>query len=222
MNILALLSADQKEALCQTIQTACSIFWGPVDSFCETMRQKGVFNEILQLESFVAKTSLNDLSRMNRIIRRFETTKALFSYLESTYVGLFISNRKGVLTPLYHSCHEFEGAPMMGPAAITMKRKLAAVGLKMDVDFNEPPDHLSVELEYLYFLLSKGWAENNESYTLEAISFAADFMLPWTLKFYNRLQTAKDAEFYLSALSLAVAGLRIIGDDGERYGGLIE
>ena len=134
-------------------------------------------------------------------------------YLETAYVSLFINSRKGLLAPLYHSCYEYKNVPMMGPPAAMMKARPAAAGLTVNTEGNDPPDHLCVELEYLYFLLTKGWEGDDESLT-EAGSFAANVMLPWISEFKKRLLPLQDSEFYASVASLLQIVLKIIGDNG--------
>lgn len=213
MNADYFFSEDRKKALSKIVRTACRIFWGPDESLCKEMFQNGVFKEMHWLEPFVADAPLDDLTRVNRILGRFSDDVELFDYLETAYVSLFISNRKGQLAPLYHSCYEYENAPMMGPPAVMMKERLAGAGLKMDTVGSEPPDHLSVELEYLYFLLAKGWEGDGES-SAEAVLFAAEVMLPWVSVFEKRVVSLQESEFYTSVASLLRAVLKIIRDNG--------
>ncbi len=51
----------------------------------------------------------------------------------------------------------------MGPPAVRMKKRFESSGLSLSDNMHEPPDHLSIELEYLYFLLEKGWSDNEGS-----------------------------------------------------------
>ena len=100
---------------------------------------------------------------------------------------------------------------MMGPPASMMKERLAADGLSMGSHINEPPDHLAVELEYLYFLLTKGWTENHTASIAKAVSFASNTMLPWVHKLQKRLKLPEESTFYSLLISLIIAVLQYIG-----------
>jgi TorA-specific chaperone len=92
-----------------------------------------------------------------------------------------------------------------------MKRCLEAKGLAIDMRLSEPPDHLSIELEYLYFLLEKGLIDSNRAIVAEADSFATKIMLPWVTKFHDRLVAEKKYRFYPHISSILCATLKSIG-----------
>ena len=86
---------------------------------------------------------------------------ALFDFLEESYVRLFVNAQNGITAPLYHSCYQDTGQPdsqsgLMGESAGFMRQFFKSKGLSLANSINEPPDHLSIELEYLYFLLQQG------------------------------------------------------------------
>ena len=96
--------------------------------------------------------------------------------MEEEYIRLFISCKGGIDAPLYHSCYFSDDALLMGEPAV--KKKYASRGLDLAADLHEPTDHISIELEYLYFLLKKGWDDNEPVLIAEAASFASNTLLP--------------------------------------------
>ena len=76
---------------------------------------------------------------------------------------------------------------------------------------HDPPDHLAVELEFLYFLLTKGWIEHHEACATEAVSFASTTMLPWVNALRERLRSREPSGFYAWLISLIIAVLQYIG-----------
>jgi putative dimethyl sulfoxide reductase chaperone len=208
----SLLSDNQRQALGGGIQTACRLFWGPDDSHCREMKQNGLFNELAAMAPILHIHPADTLDNLNEMILRHEDSRALFDALETAYVSLFISNRKGHIIPLYQSCHEYENAPMMGASAVMMKNRLAAVNLSLGSHINEPPDHIAIELEYLFFLLTNGWRDGNVSFIQEASSFAAHTMLPWVLKLQSRLSDQPDAPFYEAVVAATIGILQSAGN----------
>ncbi|MBA4395280.1 MAG: hypothetical protein C0407_17150 [Desulfobacca sp.] len=159
-------------------------------------------------------------------VRAFEAIKVflsaysrgqtLYDSLEEEYIRLFISNRQGIPAPLYASCYvegeSSERAPLMGEPALAMQERFQSKGLSLGEDIGEPPDHLSIELEYLYFLLNIGWTNNDDQFITEASSFAADIMLPWVVKLEHGLAVEENpALFYPHLITLLGAFLRFIG-----------
>ena len=140
---------------------------------------------------------------------------SLFQTLEESYVRLFISNRGGISTPLYQSCYTNperpeQPGPLMGKAARDMRRRLVSAGLSLDEKLGQLPDHLSVEIEYLYFLLQKPENREDNRSAIEARAFAAEVMLPWVRKFRKKLEGEEENRFYLRMAGLLVSLLKVI------------
>ena len=80
----------------------------------------------------------------------------------------------------------------------------------MENRIHEPPDHLAVELEYLFFLLQDGCVGPDDN---SAALFAAKTMLPWVMVFNQRLKIAtEDCRFYFFASEILVWLLRLISN----------
>ena len=197
-------------AVLDGIQIMCRIFWGPDLESCRLMIKENLFKpfEIIFIKS--DKTAAGPLDNINSIIKTFDSFQSLFEHLNECYVRLFINNDEGIASPLYESCYEFENAPMMGEAALKMKKRFASKGLSMENRIHEPPDHLAVELEYLFFLLQDGCVGPDDN---SAALFAAKTMLPWVMVFNQRLKIAtEDCRFYFFASEILVWLLRLISN----------
>lgn len=175
-------------------------FWLPMEKLLPWLDSPSiqVFNKI--------KTTLN----------HFSTAQALFDGLGEEYVRLFISDRQGIRAPLYASCYAAaepgERAPLMGEPALAMQDRLHSQGLSLADDIGEPPDHLSIELEYLYFLLKKGWSDNDDKMVDEASSFATTIMLPWIMKLQQALAEIETASrFYPLITTVLGEVLQLLG-----------
>ncbi len=207
MKDLTTLSAEAQSVCLRTIREMCRIFWGPEPAHCREMLE-GTF-----LVPFSALTDLfsgaAEVSRLQAFLSGFEDERQLFAELEQAYIRLFIST-SGRVIPLYQSCYENDDRLMMGQGAVDMKKRLAASGLAIDGGVNEPPDHLSIELEYLYFLLEAGWQGGDRQSVLAAATFAGGFMLPWVAEFSARLQSENTCRFYPASAALLVRMLEAV------------
>lgn len=171
-------------------------FWGPSVVECTEMVKENYLNRLDSLTMVLETDVGNRLHEIGSIIRSFSDGDSLYQHLEEGYVRLFISARGGITAPLYESCYEFEGAPLMGRAAAEMKERFEAKDLSVADTIQEPPDHLSIELEYLYFLLDKGWREEDDALVAEAAEFASNTMLPWVSKVSEKLTSEEECRYY--------------------------
>ena len=187
-------------------------FWGPSVVECTEMVKENYLNRLDSLTSVLKTRAGNRLQEIGSIIRSFSDGDSLYQHLEEGYVRLFISAKGSITVPLYESCYEFEGAPLMGRAAAEMKERFEAKYLSVADTIQEPPDHLSIELEYLYFLLDKGWRDQDGVLVTEGSAFAAETMLPWVSKLSERLASEKDCRYYSLMVSILEDILRTIGE----------
>ena len=188
------------------------IFWGPSHDVCIKMLGEPYLNGMQSLKSILPERSLDSLDQIVATIKSFPDGESLYQHLEEGYVRLFISAKGGIMAPLYESCYEFEGAPLMGRAAAEMRERFEAKGLSVADTIKETPDHLAIEVEYLYFLLDKGWREPDQALLAEAAEFAAETMLQWVSVFEEKLAHEKTCRFYPLAARILVEVLNSIGE----------
>ena len=200
---------ENKDAVTTGVELMCRIFLGPDLDSCRHMKEGNYFQafENIFTESGAESTIL--LDNIKSIVNKFDTQQSLFDHLNECYVRLFVNAKEGISAPLYESCYEFENAPMMGKSAVEMTQRFKSKGLSMENIVHEPPDHLAIELEYLFFVLqeTEGFIPN------EAVSFASETMMPWVSVFNQRLKSVTDeCKFYFFASSLLVLFLELISN----------
>ncbi|NDV20468.1 hypothetical protein GO013_13715 [Pseudodesulfovibrio sp. JC047] len=137
--------------------------------------------------------------------------KADTAELETEYVRLFITSPNGVPAPLYASCHLDTTPRTMGQSAVDMQARLHQAGLEIAMASNEPADHLTIELEYLYTLLAQGWSASPQDIR-DSKDFARATMLPWVRTFRTALLSAHPHPVFEHAGNLLVAVLEIVAD----------
>jgi TorA maturation chaperone TorD len=191
------------------------IFWGPSLEECTEMVQEKYLDRLESLTSVLKTGAVDGLHEIVSIIKSFPGGDSLYQHLEEGYVRLFISAKGSITAPLYESCYEFEGAPLMGRAAAEMKERFEAKGLSVAETIQEPPDHLSIELEYLYFLLDKGWGEQDDALVAEAAEFASDTLLPWVSELSEKLASEEECRYYPLMATIVVEILSVIGRISE-------
>jgi TorA-specific chaperone len=202
------LSEKQKSIFLDGLRNMCGIFWGPSLEDCRKMWQGRYFQPFDELQAVLGVEAAEVISNTTVFLKAHPDASVLYERLEEEYVRLFISSKDGIPAPLYHSCYESEGALLMGEPAVMMKKRFQSKELSLADTLHEPPDHLSIELEYLYFLLQKGWSQKDRILIAEAAEFAGESMLPWVGTFRDRLSSAAQFPFYplMAALLLCFLG----------------
>lgn len=215
MEKLSSPSQDQQQAVLEGLAFLSQIFWGPDPETCDTMIQRNCLQPFEILSPLMTFDPPGAIEEIAAFISEHADSISLFENLEESYVHLFISNRSGIPAPLYQSCYSDAARPgghalLMGGAALGMKRRLESVGLSLDGDLGQMPDHLSVEIEYLYFLIQGGESGDDSYLTDQAQSFSSEVMLPWVGEFKKRLEGEEVNLFYPRMASLLISLLNLI------------
>jgi putative dimethyl sulfoxide reductase chaperone len=221
MEKLLPLKENERQALLELLRLMSTIFWGPDLQKCQEILTGSFWTPFEKIIPRLDPPSAEVFDEIKILVKTFPDADALCNNLEEAYVRLFISNRKGIGTPLYASCYVGEASEettsLMGEPALAMKERFMSKGFSLAADISEPPDHLSIELEYLYFLLEKGWIEQNDALLAEAFSFSSETMLPWVLKFEQRLAVLENEfVFYPFMGALLCSTLQLIGTLNQR------
>jgi TorA maturation chaperone TorD len=217
MHSISSLDHTHQKALLEGVASLAGFYWGPGAEGGREMLRGNYLKSFEALKAIVAYEPPGILDELKAINASFPDEYEIFQCLEQSYVRLFINSRDGISAPLYASCYEpgravGEDAPLMGPPAVLMKERFESKGLSLGDHIHEPPDHLAIELEYLYFLLERGWSDDNAALRDEAVSFAGDVLLPWAIKFQERLGAVEtESRFYQLTTAVLCAILRFIG-----------
>ncbi|MGE4421762.1 MAG: molecular chaperone [Pseudodesulfovibrio sp.] len=194
--------SQSKIVLLNLMELCAAIFRGPDEQGWRELATHGLPELLGRVQDFPGLAA-EPLERLRRALAP-HADAGDFSPLETEYVRLFIAGPGGVPAPLYESCHR-DGAPRtMGRSALAMGDRLAEAGLEISLPSNEPPDHLALELEYLFHLCAEGWT-NDPALADKAARFADEVMLPWVGCFRDRLAGADPDPVFPAAADIALA-----------------
>jgi len=120
------------------------------------------------------------------------------------YARLFVGPF-GLKAPPYGSIYLDNERTVMGPSTMEAIRFYEEEGLARDESFDELPDHIVVELEFMYFLvfketeaLQKGASEQAEVYRRKQESFRSRFLDKWVPSLCGNMKEGTDNNFYLA------------------------
>ena len=188
---------NQWDDLLTSVRQLCWVFWGPSEELSRQMLHESFLHPFKTITSLIETDVDVELAALRALLDGFSGPESLFAYLEEGYVRLFVNDRNGVAAHLYASCYEDEKNPhLMGKAAVRMQEILADLAIHISDDVREPPDHLSLELEVLYFLLTPKNPPGHPGDLAAAADFAVREMLPWTQIFQRRLTAESRCRFY--------------------------
>ena len=120
------------------------------------------------------------------------------------YAKLFVGPYELKAAP-YGSIYLDEGRKIMGDSTIEVIKIYKDEGLSIDENFKELPDHIAVELEFMYYLIFKEVEALEKSETDKALNFIKTqelfldkFLKKWVGPFCDKIKQGTDNEFYSS------------------------
>jgi TorA maturation chaperone TorD len=141
------------------------------------------------------------------------------------YSALFIGPLE-LLAPPYGSCYLEGSRTVMGDSTVDAVRHYRKAGVEMDPDQKDMPDHISVELEFMYFLITKeieAYRNANKEEALRHLNTQSAFIKQhlgaWTPKFVKDLKDGAKNQFYKN---LADCTLSFILADMEYLKNVVE
>ncbi|CZF79172.1 Chaperone protein TorD [Grimontia celer] len=132
--------------------------------------------------------------------------------LAADFCGLFLSTPKSGALP-YASMYIGETGLLNDKPAVEMGQWMDKYGIAQRKDFNEPFDHLAVELDFmgnLVILANKETdEEKQEAMMQEQQRFLETMMLPWIEQFQQTVYQFDKFGFYKAAANLLVSFIKL-------------
>jgi len=146
---------------------------------------------------------------------------AALQALQVEHTHLFINAVPHVPAPPYASAYFGQGLLMHEPAQAALKAYRLA-GLEMAEDFNDLPDHLSAELEFLSWIEERaieaeerGESDGAQNWKDQEEAFLFQQLKPWLPEFSKRVEEAARIPFYPELVKLAMLLLENSPEPGQ-------
>jgi TorA maturation chaperone TorD len=167
-----------------------------------------------QKEAFIQEEFFKNLAALLRQVspdaaaRVSVMEKAFLKYSEEdllvAYAKLFVGPNE-LLAPPYGSIYLDGEKKLMGDSTMEVIKMYKEQGLSMDSEFRNLPDHITVELEFMYYLIFKeaeALEKSEFDKTLNLIKvqelFLDKFLKRWVKPFCDKIKQGADNEFYSS------------------------
>ena len=184
-------------------------------SDCYFLPDPGLIEKLKNLEFNTANVCEPAFGFVQKMRKEFETDADLEAF-KVEFSRLFVGPYEMPAAP-YGSVYLEEGRKMMGDSTLDVKIRYREAGLNTAKTFKDAPDHISAELEFMYYLIFKEIEAFSKSDTEAAIdfiqkqkSFLEDHLMLWVPQFTANIIENAETSFYQN---LARATKAFIIDD---------
>ncbi|MDP2279677.1 MAG: molecular chaperone TorD family protein [Nitrospirota bacterium] len=194
MEINNFILKEKSRGDCYRFLSAC--FYQPQK---EAFIQEEFFKNLVALLRQVSPDATARVSAMEKAFLKYSEEDLLVAYAK-----LFVGPNE-LLAPPYGSIYLDGEKKLMGDSTMEVIKMYEEQGLSIDSEFRNLPDHITVELEFMYYLIFKEAEAFEKSETDKALNFIKTqelfldkFLARWVKPFCDKIKQGADNEFYNS------------------------
>jgi len=184
---------ERKRGDCYKLLSAC--FYLPKK---EIYLEEKVFEALTLLLNTLCPDAAIFSAAMEETIQKYSNEDLAVEYAR-LFVGPF-----ELKAPPYGSIYLDGERRVMGDSTMEVVRIYEKAGLATDKEFKELPDHIAVELEFMYYLIYKEVEALEKLEKDKALAFGETrlrffnrFLSPWIPPFCEKIKEATDNQFYI-------------------------
>lgn len=204
MDIKEYICREKKRGDCFRLLSAC--YYQPEkELFC----QEGILEN---LELLLKEISPGVSAFAGEMKRAFSLSKEVD--LNVDYAKLFVGPNE-LLAPPYGSVYLDGERRVMGDSTMEVIKMYEEQGLSIDKEFGNLPDHITVELEFMYYLIFKEIEALEKSDITSALNFINiqevfldRFLKRWIRQFCDKVKEGAESGFYKALADCAAAFIR--------------
>ena len=185
---------ERKRGDCYRLLAAC--FYLPKK---EVFVQEGLFPTLEGLLQDVCPPASVHASAMCAALENSSEEELALEYAR-LFVGPF-----ELKAPPYGSVYIDKERKVMGDSTVAVMKLYREAGLDISADFRELPDHIAVELEFMYYLIFKELEALEKSETDTAMrylkiqdTFKHEFLWKWITPFCGKIKEGTENTLYLA------------------------
>ncbi|MBI4849476.1 MAG: molecular chaperone TorD family protein [Nitrospirae bacterium] len=192
MNINQITTHESIKGDCYRLLAAC--FYQPQK---EIFIDEGLLKNLTSSLQQVCPEAAVFSSEMEKTILNYSDEE-----LAVEYAKLFVGPME-MIAPPYGSMYLDGGKTIMGDSTMGVIRMYQEEGLARGSEFKDLPDHIAVELEFMYYLTFKGMKAQEETddkasseFIVKQNIFLNRFLRSWVPQFCDRIKQGTDNNFY--------------------------
>ena len=186
-------------------------------SDCYRLPDQALLEKIKHLEIHMAVISEQSAKSVQWLCKEFENNPDIES-LKIDFSKLFVGPYN-LLAPPYGSVYLEGERKIMGDSTLDVISRYREAGLQTAESFKDAPDHISAELEFMYYLIFKELEAFSSSELQSAIgyvqkqkAFLEDHLMVWMPEFAASIKKHAENQFYPN---LAVVTETFLGNSYE-------
>jgi TorA maturation chaperone TorD len=192
MDIEQFIEFERARRDCYKLLAAC--FYQPQKKL---YLDENVFAELGKLMTRVCPDAALFAEKMAASVMQYDEEELLVEYAR-----LFVGPNE-LLAPPYGSVYLEEGGKVMGESTARVMEFYKAEGLSMDEQFQNLPDHITAEMEFMYYLAYhevKAFEENDREKAVYFLNrqeaFLRMFLDGWIVPFCVKIKEGTENGFY--------------------------
>ena len=170
-------------------------------SDCYRLPDQALIEKIRRLEMHMVTISEQSAESVQRLCKEFENTPDI-ELLKIDFSKLFVGPYN-LLAPPYGSVYLEGERKIMGDSTLDVISRFREAGLQTSESFKDAPDHISAELEFMYYLIFKeleafSAAELTTAIglALEQKAFLENHLVAWVPQFAVSIKNHAENPFY--------------------------
>lgn len=188
------IAYEKKRGDCYRLLAAC--FYLPKR---DVFIQEGLFRTLEGLMRDVCPSAAVHAAAMGDALEGSSDNEPALEYAR-LFVGPF-----ELKAPPYGSVYMDKDRKVMGDSTVEVMNLYREAGLAVSDDFTELPDHIAVELEFMYYLifketeaLEKSETDTSGRYLEMQDRFTREFLGKWTPAFCSKIKEGTENTFYIA------------------------
>lgn len=196
--------ADQEFARTIMYQFLAMAFYEPAENLFKVLEQSDDTIQLLEASNqFIGPQGEKMMQGIFGALHGInDNREALLLDLKVEYNRLFVGPMPPVCPPYesyFDTVRPIEGQKtLMGPTSEAMDVALGSEGLEITLEYAEFSDHAAIELEFMYYLLSRayGGEEDSELYLKKANAFLIEHLSSWLPELGAKIYLESRHPFY--------------------------
>ncbi len=183
-----------KRCRSESYRLLAACFYPPDDIW---LNQENFFEDIASALTSICPNATNFPLQMKKSAVQYDVKD-----LSVEYARLFVGPYE-LLAPPYGSVYLDQGKRVMGDSTIAITKMYREYGLNIADDFKELPDHIAVELEFMYYLIYKEIEalqqdehKERQSFLEAQKRFMASFLGKFAYLFCGKIKEGTSNKFY--------------------------
>lgn len=163
----------------------------------EIIKSNKIYDSLISSLDILNPKCSDYILDLKKFKSKIKTEKLLVEYTR-LFIGPF-----GMVAPPYSSIYFGQKNNLMCDETLWVINFYNEMGLEFDSSIKEAPDHIAIEMEFIYYMIYKEISEfenknnkNAKHYWINQVSFYNNHFRKWAFEFADKIESGTTYEFY--------------------------